>query len=415
MFLSNTIRTTSLPSVATILLAVNLAVAGSGFAQAPTPGGTPIGATSSRGADSNIDRNLEVDFLLNYYDQDGENSPVTGGIGTEDAQVVGPVFLVRWDISNKWRLNGTLGLDNVTSASTDNIDLGEDPDIVSGASKQDSRVFFNTNFVRSFGSAEKPQTVGFSLGVSNEYDYQSASFGLSWSREFNQRNTSVSASLTQYMDTIDLYGIDGIRRDEADRDTTDISLGMSQILGRKTIASFELSYSIQDGFLSTPFHEVILQNDTRVAERFPSERTRMAFGVRLNHALTDRVILRSYFRIYDDDFDVQAQTIEFEPHFRLPTRREVWLFPILRFHSQDGASFFGLPGTHSTTDQFFTADRDLSDFDSEKFGLGVRLGAIGPKGGRRGMRDIEIRATSYSRDDGLQAFNLSIGLGWNFN
>ena len=25
---------------------------------------------------------IDVDFLLNYYDQDGENSPVTGGIGT---------------------------------------------------------------------------------------------------------------------------------------------------------------------------------------------------------------------------------------------------------------------------------------------------------------------------------------------
>ncbi len=370
---------------------------------------TSVVGQALENVDQNVDKNLEVDFLFNYYDQDGDHSPVTGGIGTEDQQVVGPVFLVRWDLSEKWALNATLGADNVTSASTDNID-----DNVSSASRLDNRVFLNTNFVRSFGSETSPQRVGFSLGFSKEYDYVSNSVGLSWSREFNERNTAVSAAVSHYMDTIDLYDIDGIVQGEDDRTTTDFSLGISQILGRKTIASLEFSHSMQDGFLSTPFHEVILTDGSRVAERFPGKRSRTAIGARLNHAFTDRIVGRLYVRYYDDDFEVSAQTIEFEPHFRLPTKREAWVYPILRFHSQDGASFFGLPGTFTSASEFYTADRDLGDFDSEKLGIGFKIAASGTRAAMRGMRDIEFRLARYERADGLEAMNLSIGFGWSF-
>ena len=70
---------------------------------------------------------------------------------------------------------------------------------------------------------------------------------------------------------------------------------------------------------------------------------------------------------------VQAHSLELEPHFRLPCQYESWIFPILRYHTQEGSDYFGLPQTFSAQSDFFTADRDLSEFDSEKIGLGYRL------------------------------------------
>ena len=358
------------------------------------------------------ERNLEVDFLVGYYDQDGDHSPVTGGIGTEDQQVVEPVFLVRWKMNDKWSLNGALGVDNITSASTDNIDTE-----VSSASRLDSRVFTNTEFVRSVGDN---QQVGFSLGFSKEYDYTSTSLGLSWARNFNQNNTTFYASASHYADEVELYDIDGIVQGTADRDTTDLSIALTQVLSKKTVGTIELSYSMQDGFLSTPFHEVILAptgdqpTGGVIAERLPDSRERLAFGLRLNHAFSNRVVQRFSYRFYDDDFDVQAQTIEAETHFRLPTKREAWIFPILRFHTQDGSSYFGLPGTFTLADNFFTADRDLSGFDSEKYGFGTKIGLEGTSAWFAGVRDFEFRVTRYERDDGLEALNTSFGFGWSF-
>ena len=348
---------------------------------------------------------IEIDFLVNYYDQDGDHSAVTGGVGSEDLQVIGPVFLVKWQMNDKWSLSGALGLDNITSASTDNIDAE-----VSSASRQDNRVFTQAQFTREVGD----QRFGFLVGLSKEYDYQSQSFGLSWSRDWNSKNTTLAASLRHYMDTVDLFDIEGESQGEADRDTTDLSVSLSQLLGPRTVLSVELSHSVQEGFLSSPFQEVWLEDGAITAERLPDERERSAVGLRLNHAFTDRIVQRFYFRLYDDDFDVQAQSLELETHFRLPTRREMWIFPILRFHSQDGSSYFGLPGTFAPTDTFFTADRDLSEFDSEKFGLGLEVSAFGTGPWFAGVRDLEIRLTRYERDDGLEAINTSFGFGWNF-
>ena len=75
---------------------------------------------------------IEVDFLINYYQQDGNHSAVTGGEGTEELTNAAPMIIVNIPIGdNNLSLNG--GIDVYSSASSDNID----PE-VSGASKGDN-------------------------------------------------------------------------------------------------------------------------------------------------------------------------------------------------------------------------------------------------------------------------------------
>jgi len=358
---------------------------------------------------------IDVDFLLNYYTQDGDHSPVTGGIGTEELDVITPVIIVNWKKGDTWTYRGELTIDSITSASTDNMDLGETH--VSGASRQDSRAFTAITATRDLGGQE----IGLSFGLSREYDYQSVMAGASWSRGFRQENRTVAASLRHYADTVELYEIDGVKRGDDSRSTTDLSLSFTQVLGKNTVGSIEMSLSSQSGFLSTPFHEVILApgvtypDGQRVAERLPDSRTRTALGLRLNHAFSKRIVLRSSIRFYDDDWGVTAGTFEIEPHFRLPAKRDMWIYPILRYHSQDSSEYFWLPRTSIGYRQFITADRDLSEFTSEKVGLGWRteLGSTA-SGWKRRLRYFESRITNYSRDDGLDAISLSFAMGMRF-
>jgi len=78
--------------------------------------------------------------------------------------VVSPVIVTRWRLNDRWSLNASFGLDQITSASTDSID-----DDVSSASRVDQRAFTTIEAARTFAN----QTVGISAGFSNEYDYRS--------------------------------------------------------------------------------------------------------------------------------------------------------------------------------------------------------------------------------------------------
>ncbi len=358
---------------------------------------------------------VDIDFLFNYYDQDGEHSPVTGGVGTEDLQVVAPVFVVRWAVSDDWTLNFDLGVDSITSASTDNIDTA-----VSSASRRDSRTYTQVTASRKW---RQNQTWRFGASVSNEYDYTSLGANIAWSLDFNQRNTTFTAGLRYFSDTIDLYDIDGVVHGEDDRQTADLSLSLSHVFGPRTVGSVEINYTSQSGYLATPFHEVILAPapgagdqalGEHVTERLPDSRQRLAVGLAVNHTFSKWIVQRLYYRYYDDDWGVAAHTVEAETHFRLPTEIEAWIYPILRFHSQSGSDYFGLPGTLTGDEAFFTADRDLSEFTSEKFGIGLRLGFRKKSGFFSKLRSFESRLASYRRDDGLDAVSFSLALGWRF-
>src|SRR5580765_5938527 len=88
----------------------------------------------------------EANLVTSYYRQDGNNSAVTGGIGTEkltDIASVIDVKLNKWDARNrKHTFDAEVGYDHYTSASSDNID----PRNISSASHVDSRLYPSVNW-----------------------------------------------------------------------------------------------------------------------------------------------------------------------------------------------------------------------------------------------------------------------------
>ena len=374
-------------------------------------------------AQSDPEGSFDADFLVSYYDQDGDHSPVTGGIGTEKLEVVSPVVLLAWRVDESLTLTADIGIDQISSASIGNIQME-----VGSASipASDTRTFGTFKAKKKLGK----QTWGLTLGAANEFDYESISYGLDWAIDLNHANTSISAAVRRYDDAIDLIGIDGygsqgdgfpITEGKGDRTTTDLFLTLSQTLGRRTVGSLELFLSSQEGVLSTPYHEVILASDSPlypngrpVAERLPDSRERKALGLRLNHAFSDKLVQRVGYRYYTGDWGIAAHTIDLETHFRLPSEREMWVYPILRYHTQDGADYFGLPRTFTGAEDFYTSDWDLAETTADKYGLGWSVGTLPNESWLLLLDRFEMRGTFYERDDGLSGFTTSFSFGWTF-
>jgi hypothetical protein len=353
-------------------------------------------------------RGIDVDFLLSYYDQNGEHSAVTGGTGTEDQQIVSPVILVSWAVTENWSLRADLGVDQVTAASVDAIDTE-----VSSASRVDQRAFTDLTATRRL---DERSTMSYTLGFSNEYDYQSVSAGIGYTLDLDQRNTSLAANLRHYEDSVTLYDIDGVNRGDDGRSTSDLSLALTQVLGPRTLGRLEADFTYQSGFLSTPFHEVVLRplagGEERVAERLPDSRRRAALGLGLDHAFGRRLVQKLDYRFYDDDWGIRAHTVAAETHFRLPAFSDAWWFPILRYHRQTASDHFGPTGSFTGAEEFFTSDWDLAEITTTKVGIGLRGSAPPGTTWRLRLRSYEARFSLFSRDDGLDGMTASVGLGW---
>ena len=101
--------------------------------------------------DSTSNRKLKIDevnFITSYYHQDGNNSAVTGGIGSEKLDDFGnsiDLQLSRFDKKNNKHTFGVeLGIDVYSSAYSDKID----PTTISSASSKDVRISPSLNYLK---------------------------------------------------------------------------------------------------------------------------------------------------------------------------------------------------------------------------------------------------------------------------
>ena len=139
--------------------------------------------------------NTYVSLVLSYYSQDGNHSAVTGGIGTEELTVFAAATAVRIDLDTNDRLLINLGIDVITSASTDNIDFN-----VSSASYHDNRIWISAGYEHKF--SKRRIQAGILPSASIESDY--TSFGVrAWIGYINKPKTSsYSFSFQSYFDDL---------------------------------------------------------------------------------------------------------------------------------------------------------------------------------------------------------------------
>lgn len=370
----------------------------------------------------------EINFVSAYYHQDGNNSAVTGGIGSEKLSDFANTIDVQLSKFNKAGRKNTflfeLGIDHYTSASSDKID----PYSVSSASRQDTRIYPSLNWTQS--NEKTGNSFGFTGSYSHEFDYQSFGGGFNLTRLSANKNTQFDFKLQAFLDTwkvilpVELrpagYG-SGSGKDERGggtvpskpRNSFSASFSLSQVLTTRFQAMLIAEPSYQHGLLSTDYQRVYFDENFSTGvgpnndvfneriENLPGNRYKLPIGLRLNYFVDDHFIIRTFYRYYRDNWGISANTAELEVPVKLTPF--VSLSPFYRYTNQQGSRYFAPYGQHSVTETFYTSDYDLSTFTSNFVGLNVRLAPPNGVFGWQHLSMLELRLGHYMRSTGLNS------------
>jgi len=360
----------------------------------------------------------EVDFVASYYRQDGNNSAVTGGTGTEkltDFTNTIELKMIKYD--NKERKNQfkiEFGIDHYTSASSDKID----PSTISSASFDDTRLYPSLSWNRE--NEKRGTNVGITASYSREADYKSYGTGVNFRKTSADKNRELDISLQAFFDKwkvifpVELrppnYGTgaknDNLRVDHTPRNSYTASLSYSMVVNKKLQVLLLTDPTYQRGLLATKFHRVYFTDGSARPENLPNKKMKLPVGIRANYFSGDYVVLRSLYRFYIDDWGMKAHTIEMETAVKFSNF--ISLSPFYRFHTQNAIDYFAEFSKNKLNRTYFMSDYDLSTLESHFFGMGIRI--TPPKGitGSGKLNMLELRYGHYTRSTALQSDIISL-------
>ncbi|WP_439152934.1 DUF3570 domain-containing protein [Winogradskyella sp.] len=341
----------------------------------------------------------------------------------------------------------------------------------SGASRSDVWSSINVDYAHS--SDDRNTIWNANASFANEYDYMSIGFGGGLTKLFNDKNTTLGVSgkvfldtwrpiypteLKSYRDTdgnLDEGFFDGVTildqsgnastawspfnnfpiiKDKA-RNSYSISLSLSQILSKNAQFSIFVDIVKQQGWLANPLQRVyfgdidnyFIGNAESIPnytsrqnrdvfqladdiERLPSNRLKIPVGMRFNYYLNEGVVLRTYYRYYYDDWGIQSHTFNLEVPIKIS--QKFTLYPSYRFYNQTAADYFAPFDEHLSTDNYYTSDYDLSKFNANQFGFGISYTDIFATTHlwKFGLKSIDLQYNNYSRNTGLDANYIGIGI-----
>ena len=249
---------------------------------------------------------------------------------------------------------------------------------------QDTRIALDGSFTLPVGK----QTLTTSLSASNEYDYLSLAAGAVVSRDFNQRNTTVSLGANLASDTIDAVGGAPVPlsimpapgqptgRTEAseDKQIVDLLVSVTQILSPHSLMQISYSLSQSDGYLNDPYKIISVVDGNGDPLRYayegrPETRVKHALFAQYKRFVFDRDVLDISFRLLTDDWGIGSQTLDMTYRWNFSTAR--YLEPHIRYYRQSEADFYRIALFDGEENQleFASADPRLGQFDAVTLGL----------------------------------------------
>lgn len=364
----------------------------------------------------------ETNLVTSYYSQNGNHSPVTGGIGTQKLTDISNIInlkFVKWDIfDRKHTFHVELGIDHHTAASSAYVSK-------TGASKTGgTRIYPSVNW--QVENEAKRTTFGVGASYSNEYTYHSYGANILFAKHSKDNNREFTAKGNIFLDQVKMVQPSELRPEpvvvssasragdankipSSPRNTFATSFSLSQVVNKRFQVSVIADAVAQQGYLGLPFHRVYFKNiTTEKVEKLPASRFKLPLGIRLNYFAGDKVILRSYYRYYTDNWGVTAHTASLEVPVKITPF--VSVSPFYRYYVQTAAKYFAPIYAHDLNDVYFTSNYDYSAFHSQFAGINFRVAP--PKGvfGVKNFSLLEIRYGHYHQTTGLNANNISLNI-----
>ena len=199
--------------------------------------------------------------------------------------------------------------------------------------------------------------------VSGEHDYTSFGVNAGLTRDFNRKNTTLSASIAFSHDLVNPIGgapvplaemgtaTGGIGEVEGgpseSKNLIDAVVGVTQVINRTTLLRINYSIDHTTGYLNDPYKIVSVTQDQSGAqpgeptnyinESRPGNHTKRAAYAQLRHYISGHTIDLSY-RYFSDNWGIRSQTVDF--HYRLPLKAGHAIEPHVRWYHQTQANFY---------------------------------------------------------------------------
>jgi hypothetical protein len=244
--------------------------------------------------------------------------------------------------------------------------------------------------IRRAGNLEASVHLGITtttpqVAYSLENDYESIGVALNHSIDLFEKNTTITLGVSHDFDTI-MPKFWGGRKEH--KDSTDFLLGVTQVLGPKTLLSANLTLGTSSGFLSDPYKGFRFDDypdpTTLFPEKRPGHKTKQIFFLSLSQFI-DPVNASGEvsYRFYHDSFGIVGHTASIAWFQKLG--RNVVLSPMFRYYYQTAADFYAirLPGDPSIppddpfftvpVPEFYSSDYRLSELRSVTCGLSATI------------------------------------------
>ena len=249
------------------------------------------------------------------------------------------------------------------------------------------------------------------VGYSYELDFQSMSLSNTISRDFNDKNTTLSAGLNLESDTVAPIGGAPVgmsdyalfeKEGQKSKQVQDLLLGVSQIMNRRWITQLNWSQEKSTGYLTDPYKVVSALDASGntigyVYENRPSERTRSSLywgnKIALDHDTVDVSV-----RYMSDDWGITSRTLDLR--YRWNFADHSFLEPQYRYYAQTAADFYRLYLMQGAPlIPYVSADGRLGQFTASTVGL-----KWGANPSRRS--EISLRAQYYVQTPNSPGVNL---------
>jgi len=286
-----------------------------------------------------------ADVLFHSYDG--------GGI-----EITGPSLMVLKKFGQNVSVNGNYYVDSISSASIDVITSGASP-----YKEERTEVSGGVDYLHG----NSTMSLSYTNSTENDYDANTASFGISMDMFGNM--TTVSMGYSRGWDTVK-NSLDSSFAEDADRQN--YRLGLTQVITKDMLLELNYEGITDEGFLNNPYRQVrwydksTLTSGTQ-SEKYPNTRTSSAVAIRSLYYLPYRAAISGEYRFFADTWGIDAHDIEFG--YSQPLKGGWILDGHYRYYTQTAADFYSDLFPRQDAQNFLARDKELSTFSNHTIGI----------------------------------------------
>jgi len=295
--------------------------------------------------------------------------------------IQGPSVLIQKKITDNFAVTGNFYQDYISSASID-VKLSASPYKEQRTQKSGGFEYLHGKSTYSAGiinSSEpdyKANTTYYSVSqdMFGDLTTLSMTYKRGWDKVYRDLKDAATGRIINDP-TFGGFDKNGNPISFKDSDHRGYAVGLSQILTRSLIASFNYEVLTDQGYLASPYRKILYLSPgagkgyTLADQIYPNTRTSNAASIEAKYYLWYRAAVTAQYRYFSDTWGIRAHTAEIG--YTHPAWKS-WIFDgTFRFYTQNAATFYSDLFPRANFQNFEARDRELAAFNSYTIGVGA--------------------------------------------